>query len=182
MSDQLPCCSFSIPGYYSQLNFCVSRACNKENYFQQKCTIQHSPSITHNNVNCIPFSANAQKLIILVQCMVLSGQSHSHQALKMLFIGLPVLFVVRVGLDWRLQNHDNVIETRVGQQCMETFFTNDTFTQTCMYVPMTTKRHLCIIHMQYFEFCQPDGFVEMAKLKVLHVNDTKVALGSHRDI
>ena len=84
-------------------------------------------------------------------------------SLQVLLIVIPILFVMIIGLDRRLQQYRSMIEPGVSQQSPQALLANDALTYTRMDITVTAQCHLGIIQVDHLQTVEPNYFVKMLK-------------------
>src|SRR5215470_1488804 len=82
-------------------------------------------------------------------------------SLQVLLIVIPILFVMIIGLDRRLQQYRNMIEPGISKQSSQALLAYDALTYACVDITVTAQCHLCIIQVDHLQAVEPNYFVKM---------------------
>src|SRR5579864_8275359 len=82
-------------------------------------------------------------------------------SLQVLLIVIPILLVMIIGLDRRLQQYRNMIEPGISKQSPQALLAYDALTYTRMDITVTAQCHLRIIQVDHLQAIKPNYFIKM---------------------
>src|SRR5260370_40162577 len=82
-------------------------------------------------------------------------------SLQVLLIVIPILFIMIIGLDTRLQQNHPMIEPGISKQSPQALLAYDALTYTRMDITVTAQCHLRIIQVDHLQAVEPNYFVKM---------------------